>query len=402
MSRIMIVPLLMIVLVGCGQPAQPPAAASQPSPSAADKGSATSRPQAVPTAVPAPTTAPATAPATAAPPSPVAAVPAVAGPAITGVVSYPTQPALPPGAALTIALTNQSGCGVGGCPIVSTQVITTVGGGSTPFALAYAPAAIDPQQSYAVDAWISAPGRLRWQDEQPSLVLTQGHPATAEIALVPPPAVASISGTVSYPAQAALPPDATLEIRVANMGNAMALGALSARPVGSGPFSFTIEYDPASIDPQADYMAYAVLRAGVQVSFVSAPYPVITRGHGATVALALQAPTAAAAVSGTIAYHLDRRLPPDATLVIEVEGFTGDDVPSKVGEQVIAPVGSGPIAFAIPIDPAALEKQQLYQLHARIYDRRVAGSDGGATVLAAADQTVFAYTPIDLALKPSQ
>lgn len=395
-SRFLIVTLLMIVLAGCSQLAQPPAA-SQPTAGAPDMVAATSRPQATPSAASAPTAAPATSP------SPTASAPLSADHVITGGVTYPDQPALPPGAALTVRLTNQSDCGVGGCPIVSTQVITTVGGGSTPFALAYDPAAIDPQRSYAVEAWIGAPGRLSWRAEQLSPVLTQGHPATAEIALVPPAAVASVSGTVSYPGQTALPADAALEIRLVDMRFGTAIGELRISPVGPGPIPFVIEYAPAAIDPQAEYTVYALLHAGGRVFFVTAaPYPVITRGHAVTVAAALQAPTIAVAISGTISYRLDRPLPPDATLVIEVAGFTGDDVTTQVGEQVIAPVGSGPIAFAIPIDPATLEKQQLYELHARIYDRRVVGADAGATILANVFQPVFAYVPIDATLEPSQ
>jgi uncharacterized lipoprotein YbaY len=239
-----------------------------------------------------------------------------------------------------------------------------------PFALAYDPAAIEPQWSYAVDAWISAPGRLDWRADQSYPVLTQGHPATIEAKVEPPSAVASVSGTLTYPTQAAFPPDAVLAIQLVTIKHREALGAIRINPVRPEPISFTLEYDPTRIDPQEEYVVYAMLRVDEQLLFVTTtPYPVITHGHTNTVRAVLQAPATRIAVSGAISYRVQLPLPSDAKLVIQVEGFLGDDVPQRVGEQVIAPVGSGPIPFAIVVDPVTIERQQVYQLNARVYDR---------------------------------
>jgi len=393
MSRLIVMLVLTGVLVACGQPEQIlsiPLQTPLRVPSAASPSSRSPVPQ--PTATVAATTAPATPTQL----SPTATSPLPASATITGTVSYPTQPALPPDAMIVVQLVNQSDCGVGGCAVLSEQSVRPVGRGPTPFALAYDPAAIDSQWSYALDARISAPGRLDWRAEEASPVLTQGHSATVDISVVPPAAVANVSGTVTYPAQPALTSEAVLDIRLVHVKDRETLGTMRINPVGPGPIAFTLEYDPRFSDPQDEYVVYALLRMGEQLRFVTTtPYPVITHGHATTVDVVLQAPTTITAVSGTITYNAQRPLPPDAKLVIQVEGFLGDDVPQPVGEQMIAPVGAGPIPFAIAVDPAIIEKQQVYQLHATI-------SDGNEVILAVTTgQSVFAYVPINVMLEPA-
>jgi uncharacterized lipoprotein YbaY len=228
-------------------------------------------------------------------------------------------------------------------------------------------------------------------------VLTQGHPATVEVTVEPPAAVAVVSGTLTYPAQPALPADAVLAIQLANIKNPSEpdLGALRITPVGPEPISFSLEYDPTRIDPQGEYVVYALLRVDEQLRFVTTtPYPVITHGHTTTVSAVLQAPATRSAISGTITYRAQRPLPADAKLVIQVEGFLGDDVPQRVGEQVIAPVGRGPIPFAIGVDPATIEQQQIYRLDARIYT-------GAEALLATTTaQGVLVYVPVDVMVEP--
>jgi uncharacterized lipoprotein YbaY len=324
---------------------------------------------------------------------------------VTGIVSYPAQPALPPGAVLTVQLLGLTESGVGGPAIVSEQTIALDGQGSTPFTIAYDPAKIGPLWSYAVDARISAPGRLDWKSEQLPPVLTQGHPASAEVKLKPPPAVAAVSGTVTFPAQPALPADAVLAIHlVSTLGWSDTLGAVRINPVGPGPISFTLEYDPASIDPQGEYVVYAMLRAGERLIFVTTtPYPVITQGHPTTMDAVLQTPVTEAAISGTITYHAQSPLPPEARLVIEVQGWFGDDVQQPVGKQVISPVGAGPIPFAIQIDPATIEWQPVYSLRASVLIDPCNGQgDCGGQILFSGGQDVLAYVPIDVTLEPLQ
>jgi uncharacterized lipoprotein YbaY len=135
---------------------------------------------------------------------------------VTGTITYPVQPTLPPDAVLTVQILNQTGTGVFGPAVVGEQVIPLDGPGPMPFAIAYDPATIDPLWSYTVDAWISAPGRLDWRAEQLPGVLTQGHPATVEVKVEPPPAVATVTGTITYPSPPALPADAVLEIQMVN------------------------------------------------------------------------------------------------------------------------------------------------------------------------------------------
>ena len=334
----------------------------------------------------------------------IALPPAVA--TVTGTVSYPAQPALPPGAVLTVQLLDLMNTGVFGPPVVSEQTIPLDGRSPTPFTIAYDPASIDPRWSYVVDARISAPGRLDWRAEQPYPVLTQGHPATVDLRVVPPPAVAVVSGTITYPAQPTLPADAALTIQLVDIKTdpgwlqPAALSGARISPVGPGPIPFTLEYVPTDIDPQGEYVVYAMLTVGGKLRFVTTtPYPVITHGHTSTVDAVLQAPTAASAVSGTITYRAQRPLPPEATLVVQVEGFFRDDVSHPFGEQVIAPVEPGPIPFAIAVDPPMDDPRYVYSLSVTIY----AGPSREDKILfTGSGQRVFMGVPIDMTLASVQ
>ena len=292
LSRPVVVLVVMGALVACGQPAQAPSTTIQAPVRSPSVALASPRPQAP---QPTSTVAVTTAPATTTPLSLTAASPLPTSATVTGTVTYSAQPTLPPDATLTVQLVNQSDCGVFGCAVLSKQILRPVGRGPMPFALAYDPAAIEPQWSYAVDAWISAPGRLDWRAEQSYPVLTQGHPATIEAKVEPPPAVAAVSGTVTYPAQPTLPPDAVLAIHLVNSKHRadpdQALGAVSIKVVGPGPIPFTVEYDPRRIDQQEQYVVYASLRVREKLPFITTTsYPVITHGDINTVEVVLQAP----------------------------------------------------------------------------------------------------------------
>src|SRR5512137_2763394 len=95
-----------------------------------------------------------------------AVVPTSAGAAsarVTGTVSYRERLALPPGAVLKVQLTDVSRADAPAA-VIGQQIIQT-DGAQVPiaFEIPYAPAEIQPQNTYAVRAWIEdAEGRMRF------------------------------------------------------------------------------------------------------------------------------------------------------------------------------------------------------------------------------------------------
>ena len=104
---------------------------------------------------------------------------------VTGTVIYRERIALPPNAAVRVALQDIS---LADAPaiVLSEQLIVT-GGRQVPipFALDYDPAAIDPRLTYAVSARITVDGQLLFTSTTATLVITRGNPTDVEIVVQP-------------------------------------------------------------------------------------------------------------------------------------------------------------------------------------------------------------------------
>jgi uncharacterized lipoprotein YbaY len=328
---------------------------------------------------------------------------------VRGTIAYPKQSTLPPGAKLTVQLYDPLEDGVHGHTIISEQIITPTTENPIPFALS---APILPQRTYLLEAWISAPGRLDWRAEAPYPVLTQGQPTTIEGQVAPRPTAATVSGTISYPDQPALPPDAVLTVklipRTAIADPYAALSVLTIQPVGPAPIPFVLEYDNR-VDPQQEYIVYAELRAGQRLPLV-APPQLVQLGGADPLHLALQTPTTITTISGTVSFP--GPLPADARLVLWVlegrPGETADGGQPLLVEHVIAPVESGPIPFGIELNPATLDPLRRYWLTATIYAGEQPLMWGDRAIYAAAPylpppgamQVGESPAPIDLRLEP--
>jgi uncharacterized lipoprotein YbaY len=329
---------------------------------------------------------------------------------VRGTIAYPKQSILPPGAVLTVQLYDPLDEGVGGHAILSEQIITPTTENPIPFALS---APILPQRTYLLEAWISAPGRLDWRAEAPYPVLTQGQPTMIEGRVAPPSTVATVSGTISYPNQPALPTDAVLTVklipRTAIANPYAALSVLTIQPVGPAPIPFILEYDPGHVDPQQEYIVYAELRAGQRLPLVAPPQLVLIGGAD-PLHLALQPPATIITIGGTVSFP--EPLPADARLVLQIsDAGTGDMVDlfsTLLVECVVAPVGSGPLSFGIELDPATLDPLRRYWLTATIYAGEQPLMWGDRAIYAAAPylpppgamQVGESPAPIDLHLEP--
>lgn len=96
---------------------------------------------------------------------------------------------------------------------------------------------------------------------------------------------ATLSGTVIYRERIALPPDAVVTVRLEDTSRADAPSVVLAEQVmdtagRSVPIAYTLEYDPAAIDPRMNYAVRAEIRDGAgQLLWISdTVHPALTRG----------------------------------------------------------------------------------------------------------------------------
>ena len=108
----------------------------------------------------------------------------------------------------------------------------------------------------------------------------------------PTPSPASVTGTVSYPGGAALPPGAELTVRLEDVSRADAPSVTIAERVianpGQSPIRFEIGYDPANIDDRFDYAIQATITQGDTLLFINdTVYSVLTWGYPNSVDMVL-------------------------------------------------------------------------------------------------------------------
>ena len=103
---------------------------------------------------------------------------------VTGTVSYRERLALLPNAVVKVQLVDVSRADAPAA-VIGQQIIQT-DGAQVPFAfeIPYSPAEIQPQNTYAVRAWIEdAEGRMRFTTDQRYAVITRGAPTYADLTL---------------------------------------------------------------------------------------------------------------------------------------------------------------------------------------------------------------------------
>jgi uncharacterized lipoprotein YbaY/heat shock protein HslJ len=115
----------------------------------------------------------------------------------------------------------------------------------------------------------------------------------------------SISGTATYRECIALPPDAVFEATLEDVSKADAraevLGRATIKRPSAPPFQFTIDYDPARIEPRFRYALRATIRARSRLLFTTDKhYPVLTQGAPQSADLLLRRVSAEAATAPAV------------------------------------------------------------------------------------------------------
>jgi L,D-transpeptidase YcbB len=105
----------------------------------------------------------------------------------------------------------------------------------------------------------------------------------------------AITGTVTYRERIALPPEATVRVRLVEVGPRGALGRVIAErvapPLGQPPFAFALPYDRKTLSNSRNYAVDARIQLGDQDWFVpTRTYFVLTSGRGSTADLLLRRP----------------------------------------------------------------------------------------------------------------
>jgi putative lipoprotein len=127
-----------------------------------------------------------------------------------------------------------------------------------------------------------------------------------------------VAGSVTYLERIALPPQATVTVRLADVSLADAPAQVLAEQVipANGqqpPFAFALFYDPAQIQPNHTYAVQARIEVDGQLRFINTTrYPVLTEGVPNTVELVLaQAGAAAGGSCADVLVTTAQTPPPD-------------------------------------------------------------------------------------------
>jgi uncharacterized lipoprotein YbaY len=107
-----------------------------------------------------------------------------------------------------------------------------------------------------------------------------------------PETSASISGTVRTLKEITLPPDAVAHVILADVSSPDVPRAIASQSIAQpsmAPFSFKVNYDASIINPENTYSVQVCIRFDDQLRFASGQcYPVITGGHGESVAIIVE------------------------------------------------------------------------------------------------------------------
>ena len=100
--------------------------------------------------------------------------------------------------------------------------------------------------------------------------------------LAPAPQKSVVSGAVFYRERIALPPDATISVKLVDVSRADAPAVVLAEqeivPEGSVPVAFELEYDAEKVDERMSYAIQARIESGGELMFTTTEMiPVITR-----------------------------------------------------------------------------------------------------------------------------
>jgi uncharacterized lipoprotein YbaY len=207
-----------------------------------------------------------------------------------GTVVYRVRVMLPPTTDIVVTLYDAAS----GAEVVSATVPTEGTAPPYAFELKYDPAVIDPAKMYTVGAKAVDGGQALLMTAVDTPVLTSGDPVSGielELGPVPPEEAAMaapqlsgvLTGTVTYRARIALPPNAIVQVQLADVSRmdvaATVIASQTIETKGKQvPIPYELKYDPAKIDPRMTYAVSARITIDGKLAWINdTRYPVLTR-----------------------------------------------------------------------------------------------------------------------------
>lgn len=188
-----------------------------------------------------------------------------------------------------------------------------------------------------------------------------------------------VTGTVRYMQRSALPPNATLTVRLLDVSrqDVAATTIAEQRTPTAGkqvPFSFDLVYDRSKIIERNSYVVRAEIYSGDRLLFTTdTAYPVITQGNPRNVEITV-VPVGSGqgggqrdnVVRGTVSYRQRMALPPNSEVRVKlVDAATPDATPVaetmfNTGNRQV------PFSFELPYEMRDVNRQRTYELYAEI------------------------------------
>lgn len=257
----------------------------------------TASPTPSPTASPTPTPSPTEAPTASPSPTAETSVKPSATPAtgvVTGTLTYAEQAKLSTSARAVVLLVAGTAKG-SSTTIVASQVIASPGQKPIPFSVGYATKDIDPSLIYTIQADIDD-GVHVWDTSTGVKVLTNGNPSsdvTVKLTYRADLLKGEVTGQITG-VGISLAPGAYSAAVLIRVDTGQSIGVDVNPAPGKVTVPFSVAFDPATIDPNVDYVIRAEIVSGDQRWDDTNGVPVITKGNqisGVSVVVTSTAPS---------------------------------------------------------------------------------------------------------------
>jgi len=306
---------------------------------------------------------------------------------VSGTVTYYEKIAMPADAVLNLKIVDPLYSSDEKPMWIAEKNITLLTQVPISFEIQYKKAEINPDHTYAIQARLFFGNELRFKNNSTYNVITQGNPSShvnivMQIVSTPPPPPppanrAAISGIVVYQKKFNFLPTTVVDVKLVNASqkdsSKAILGEQAIVNPTEWPIPFKVDYDPAAIDRNNAYVIQASITVGNTVHFLNnSVYPVLTQGGAndyveVTVEPVAPLPIKTASVTGTVTYHQEIALTPEAVVIIElIDVSEPNPAGTTIGKQTITKPGPVPVSFDVKYDPLVIHPSHTYAIQARI------------------------------------
>ncbi|MBI3660894.1 YbaY family lipoprotein, partial [Candidatus Acetothermia bacterium] len=263
---------------------------------------------------------------------------------VSGTVTYYEKIAMPADAVLNLKIVDPLYSSDEKPMWIAEKNITPLTQVPISFEIQYKKADINPDHTYAIQARLFFGNELRFKNNSTYKVITQGNPSS-NVNIVMQMVSTFLLNTV-------------VDVKLVNASQKDSSKAISGEQAivnpTEWPIPFKVDYDPAVIDRNSAYVLQASITVGNTVHFLNnSAYPVLTQGGTndyveVTVEPIAPLPIKTASVTGTVTYHQEIALTPDAVVVVElIDVSEPNPAGTTIGKQTITKSGPVPVSFDV-------------------------------------------------------